>query len=82
MESVCPSSSSKIIETKWSIPIFHISRKKIKKIDTENIIPQFHAGYIFIPFKKNKKFRAQVGKKTCKVWYKDFTGNWKQLKVK
>ena len=50
MESVCLGYSPKRLKANYCVSLLHISIKKIKYVDTDKTIPQFHVGYIPMTF--------------------------------
>ena len=74
--------SSNYSKANYRVTLLHMSRKKIKDVDTDKMIPQFYVEYMSMPYlKQNNTFREQVDF-SSKVLYKDFTGNEKWLKRK
>ena len=51
-----------LLKTNYHVPIFHLSSKKIKDIDMEDMIPQFCVGYMSMPIFliQKKTFRDKV----------------------
>ena len=61
------------LKSKYRVPLLHMSRKTIKEVETDKIIPQYHVNSIYLSFsKQNKTIHSE---NHIRVLYKDCIDN-------